>query len=101
MRKLYLIICAIIVALLASTACYGDDHGRGHDGRDGRHGGHGRGGFSIFFGAPLLYPYPAYPAYPDCERVCRDRIVPVCRYDYWGDRWCHDEVVRDCRRVCY
>jgi hypothetical protein len=28
-------------------------------------------------------------------------VIQVCDYDYWGDRWCHDEVVRECRRVCY
>lgn len=101
MRKIVIIICVLLAAMLATTASYADDRGRGHGERHDRgerHEWHGRGGFGLFFGGPLYYPYPAYP---DCARVCRDRIVPVCRYDYWGDRWCHDEVVRDCRMECY
>ena len=92
MRKIYVIVSVVLVALMLSAVCYGDERGRGRGER------HERGGFGIFIGPPLYYPYPGYP---DCERVCHDRVVPVCRYDYWGDRWCHDEVVRDCRRVCY
>ncbi|HMK60023.1 MAG TPA: hypothetical protein VK452_02620 [Dissulfurispiraceae bacterium] len=100
MRKILLVLCSLLVLASSAAICYGDDHGRGHEGgRDWgeRHDRHDHGGFGLYFGVPY-YPYAPYP---ECQRVCRDRVVPVCNYDYWGDRWCHDEVVRDCRRVCY
>lgn len=103
MRKLYLIFCAVLIVLASVAVCFADEHHGGHHG--GHHGDwHGHSGWGIFIGpGPYYYPPPAYPypAYPYCERVCSDRVVPVCRYDDWGDRWCHDELVRDCRRVCY
>ncbi len=123
MQRISLIFCILLMVLAPCTACYAEEHGRGggherggrfehgegreHGGRfehgEGRehgerheHGeGRGHGGFGVF-----IEPFP-YPGYPACERECRDRVVPVCRYDYWGERWCHDEVVRDCRWVCY
>jgi len=97
MHKLLFVLCSVLVLMFASNVC-AEDRGRGgrHDWGE-RHERHDRGGFGLYFGVPY-YPYPVYP---ECDRVCRDRIVPVCNYDYWGDRWCHDEIVRDCRRVCY
>ncbi len=97
MRKIRLIFCAVLIVLASVAVCNADGHGGHH----GEWHGHSSWGFGIFIGPGPYYPPPAYPAYPYCERVCRDRVVPVCRYDDFGDRWCHDEVVRDCRRVCY
>jgi hypothetical protein len=95
MKKIGLIICIVLMVLAASSFCYADRHGRGH-------GGHSGWGVVIVPGP--VYPYPYYPAYgpsPVCENRCYDRVVPVCRRDSWGDRWCHDKIVRECERVCY
>lgn len=94
MKKIGLIISVLILLLAWSSISYADRHGH-HGGWEG----------SVYI-APFPYLYPAYPPpyyspYPTCERVCTERLVPVCREDRWGERWCHDEIVRDCRRVCY
>ena len=95
-REFYIILCIMIIALLPLTMCYAIEHG--HDGGRGHGEWHGHGGWGFFIGPPPFYPYPYYG---DCERVCENHRVPVCHYDAWGERWCHNEVVRDCRRVCY
>jgi hypothetical protein len=103
MQKFCLVFCIMLILLATVTICYADERGRGHGDRHGRGDWHGHGGgWGLFIGPAPVYPYYPYdPYYPECERVCRDRVIRVCDYDYWGDRWCHDEVVRECRRECY
>lgn len=98
MKKIRLIIFIMLMVVAASSFCYADWHGhRGH-----------RGGGVVIVPGPVFYPYPypyyPYPAYSQpavCENNCYESVVPICRYDSWGDRWCHDEIVRRCNRVCY
>ncbi len=105
--RVFWVFCIILSLLAGVTICYAAEHGHGGHGGHGGHARgewHGHGGFGIFIGPGPYYPYPYYPYYPyypDCDRVCSDRVVRVCNYDYWGERWCHDQVVRECRRVCY
>lgn len=130
MKKAISIVCMLFILLLAANFCHaaGPWHGPGPGGPGYWHGsphayggpggywyGPPRGywgpryGFSgavvVVPGAPFLPPYAGYPPYPAasayCDTRCYDRVVPVCRYDRWGDRWCYDRVVRECSRYCY
>ena len=89
MKKLSIII--VLVTVLSSATCFADWHRHEHRDFDRRS--------NISIG--LFLPVPFFSTYQPCEKVCREEIVPVCRYDQWGDKWCHDERIVECRRVCY
>lgn len=97
MKKISIIV--VLITLLSSATCFADWHRNEHRDFDR----HEHRDFdrrpSLSIG--LFLPVPFFSAYPSCENVCREEIVPVCRYDRWGDRWCHDERTVECRRVCY
>ncbi|HMK44318.1 MAG TPA: hypothetical protein VK445_09295 [Dissulfurispiraceae bacterium] len=95
MKTVALMLSVCLIVLSTAAFGYADPYGH-HEGWR-----HNSWNFGVVIAPPPL-PYPVYAEpYPRCERRCHERVVPVCRYDSWGDRWCHDKVVRECERVCY
>jgi len=122
MKKTIASICVLGILLLSVNFCYAAWIGPA--GHRGWHGPHAIGHRPVvpaywhgpyhhywgprynFSGALIIAPAPVYTtpyvsAPVHCDTHCYDRVVPVCRYDRWGDRWCYDRVVRDCSRHCY
>lgn len=101
MKKILIITCALLILLMTSGICHADRHGHGRGNGHGSGHGHGHGGWGVVVIPAPIPIFPQYAPAPDCENHCYERVVPTCRRDAWGDRWCRDEVIRDCRRVCY